>query len=234
LPSIHGIANSAGPALAGQVAPGEIISLYGENIGPVKPAIADLSQGQAPTSLSGVQVLVDGNPAPLLYAQSDQINAIVPFGANATTRIVVNKEGTSSNEAQLGVAAARPEVFQIPGGLSAALNQDGTVNSRSNPAERGSIVTVFGTGFGPLTPRPSDGVVLTGVVPALQQTVQVLYVPDRLALSNWQYMEVTYAGPAPTLVAGVMQVNFRLPTRSGTLRLIVNGWPSATFELWLK
>jgi uncharacterized protein (TIGR03437 family) len=89
----------------------------------------------------------------------------------------------------------------------------------------GSVVSVFGTGFGGLYPSPKDGQVLTGTLPVLDTIVQVLY--------QGLPLEVTYVGQAPTLVAGVTQVNFRLPTFTGTstpvFQFLVDGWPSGDF-----
>jgi uncharacterized protein (TIGR03437 family) len=231
-PSMYAAVGAAGTAVTGQVAPGELISLYGANIGPASPATANLRSGRAPTELGGVQVLVDGTPAPLLYAQSDQINAIVPFGlSNPVTHIAVSNSGAKSNEATLGVVTAQPDAFKRNAKLwAAALNQDGSVNSAANHAKLGSIVSVFATGFGGMTPEPPDGQLITGTLPMLVAPVQVLF--------QGQPLEVTYAGPAPTLVAGVTQVNFRLPTFTGTseaaFQFVVGGWPGGTFVVLVK
>ena len=181
-PNMYAVVGAAGTSVTGQVAQGELISLYGANLGPAIPATADLRSGQAPTQLGGVQVLVNGTPAPLLYAQSDQINAIVPFGiapsgvANPTTHIVVSNSVAKSNEAVLGVVAAQPDAFKLNAKLwAAALNQDGSINSAANHAKLGSLVSVFATGFGGMTPEPRDGQLITGTLPKLAAPVQVLY-----------------------------------------------------------
>jgi hypothetical protein len=113
-PSLYAVTSAAGNAAAGQIAPGEIIALYGAGIGPAAPASADFSSGQAPTQLGGVQVLMDGTPVPLLYAQNDQINAIAPFGlTNPTTHIVVRNNGPGSNGAVFGVVPAQPRCLPL-------------------------------------------------------------------------------------------------------------------------
>ena len=66
--------------------------------------------------------------------------------------------------------------------------------SPTNRAAPGSIVSVFGTGFGTLVPQPSDGSLLSGQLPVLQQTIDV-FGPG--------FVTVLYAGPAPSQVAGV-------------------------------
>ena len=236
-PSVFGVTNSASFDANGQVSSGEIISITGLNLGPATAITASLSPGQQmlPSSLGGAQVLFDGVAAPLLYVSSTQINAIVPFGIGdrQETTMVVKNAGGSSNQAQLGVVSAVPGVFvtgsayqNLP--VAAALNQDGSINSQSNRAAPGSIVSVFATGFGALTPQPQDGSLLIGSLPALQQTVGV-FTSD--------IASVLYAGPAPGQVAGAMQVNFQLPenlSQTPTILLFAGPWPASYFTVWVS
>ncbi len=204
-PSVYGVTSSAGVSATGQVSPGELISLYGAEIGPAAPVAASLIGGAFPKGLAGAQVLVNGKSAPIIYASADQINGIVPFGIDpaAPLDLVVTNGAATSNHASLLPMDAIPEAFkENASGQAAALNQDGSRNDRK-PAAPGSIVQVFGTGFGAMHPQPADGAILSGTLPALALPVQVLY--------NGQPLHVTYAGPAPSLVAGAIQVNFRLP-----------------------
>jgi uncharacterized protein (TIGR03437 family) len=224
IPSIYGITNSAGGATTGQIAPLELITIYGANIGPATPVTADLSSGAAPTKLGGVQVLLNGAPLSLLYAQSDQINAVAPADISSTFTIVLNNSGTNSNEAVLEYLPASPEAF--PGGPSmasaAALNQDSTVNSSANPAQPGTIVSVYGTGFGQFSTNVPVQVYFIGTgiegIPTVNES-----------------LEVTYAGQAPGLVPGVAQINFRLPATLGPyspqFQFDVGGWLSPIFSL---
>ncbi len=219
-PSLYAVTSNAGHTAAGQVTYGELITLYGANLGPAQPAVADLSSGQAPQQLAAVRVLVNGIPAPILYAQSDQVNAIMSFDTSrqSAVTLVVNNSGADSTPALLGVVDAAPEAYAV-------LNQDQTLNGPANPAAPGSIVSVFATGFGLLVPKPADGSVLAGTLPSLYWPVEVLY--------NGRPLEVTYAGPAPFLVAGVVQVNFRLPVSSAEtlFQLDVAGWTSSNFAV---
>jgi uncharacterized protein (TIGR03437 family) len=129
----------------------------------------------------------------------------------------------------MGVVAAAPEAFKTGALQAAALNEDGTVNSENNPAKPGSIISVFGTGFGMLVPAPGDGQILSGMLPLLVEPVQVnLDLP-----LEGQPLEITYAGPAPQLVAGAIQVNFRLPkdlvAPMPQFSFTVGGWTSGAF-----
>jgi uncharacterized protein (TIGR03437 family) len=236
-PSIFGVANSASMTANGQVSPGEIISITGVGLGPTIPVAARLIGGQQTiaSQLGGVQVFFDGVAAPLLYASSTQINAIVPFGTagRQETRMVISNVGLTSNEARLGVVSAIPAIFltqavyqHLP--VAAALNEDGTINSPINRAAPGSIVSIFGTGFGALAPLPPDGTLLSKSLPALQEDINV-FGPG--------FIEVLYGGPAPGQVAGAIQINFRLPdnlTATPTILLFAGGWPAAYFTVWVS
>jgi uncharacterized protein (TIGR03437 family) len=91
-------------------------------------------------------------------------------------------------------------------GQAAALNQDGTVNSKSKPAELGTVVSLFATGGGPLVSQPEDGRILHEAVP-LRNAVYP-------AIRGYTYtipLAATFAGSAAGLIAGVNQINVRLP-----------------------
>jgi uncharacterized protein (TIGR03437 family) len=104
-------------------------------------------------------------------------------------------------------------IFMVDGRHAAALNQDGTYNSDANPAAPGSIVTVYATGLGPITPSQPDGSLIGNPLPTNTFTfgVEAIYtvgIPFEIEVDV--PFEVEYAGPAPTLVAGVSQINFRV------------------------
>jgi hypothetical protein len=86
---IFGIANAAYGPLLGRIVPGELISIYGPHIGPAKPVTAVASSGFLPTSLAGVQVLVNGVAVPLLYVSDSQINAVAPQAASPNSSVTV-------------------------------------------------------------------------------------------------------------------------------------------------
>jgi uncharacterized protein (TIGR03437 family) len=203
-PSLLAVANSAGGASLTTVAPHELISLYGVGIGPATPLNGQVVNGVFTTSLGGYQVLFDGVAAPLLYATAGQINAVVParVGSDATTTIqIVTPTGTVDGPTAF-VAMTEPAVFSnSQTGLAAALNQDGSVNSPANPAYPGSIVTVFAAGAG--YDYFGDGeVVPIGIYSASEPV---------LAVCGLLSLETDFAGSAPGLVAGVMQIDFRVP-----------------------
>jgi uncharacterized protein (TIGR03437 family) len=197
---ILGVANAAGGDLAGRVAPGELISLYGLNLGPSAPATATFNaSGFLPTTLAGVQVTIGGTPAPLLYVSATQINAVVPFELVnlASAPLVVTGNETALPDFHLAVDQAIPAVFQ------GALNQDGTVNSTANPAKAGSIVSIWATGVGWF------GGAIDGQMATAAQDFHCCFVQE---FYQNQLVVPAYAGAAPGLVAGVVQVNFQVTT----------------------
>ena len=206
--SLIGVENSAGIQVSSNVAPYELVSFFGVGLGPTNALGAKVVNGAVTTSLGGVKVLFNNVAAPLLYVGPNQINAIVPSSVvteETTTVQIVTPKGTLAGPT-LSVVPSEPEVFQTAG-AAVALNQDGSLNSASNPATGGSIVTVWATGGGIYQQDAPDGVVIGSYYyPALP--VSVL---NSNSGSGTDSLAVLYAGQAPATVAGVFQVNFQLP-----------------------
>jgi uncharacterized protein (TIGR03437 family) len=110
-----------------------------------------------------VQVLFDGQPAPVLYVQSRQINAVAPVELNGqaqTTITVVYNQVTIGSIQAMVEQDGVPGIFRIQPDVSSqafAINADGTLNGPANPADRGSNVSLLGTGFGGTDPPCSTG-----------------------------------------------------------------------------
>ena len=112
------------------------------------------------------------------------------------------------------VVPSMPQVFiGSQPGFAAAVNQDGTTNSASNPAPLGSIVTIWATGLGP--EAGTDGTI--NQRPSTIRGVAIVTTNESL--------EVLYAGDAPGSVLGLSQINFRLP------QSLLSGARSVTFTL---
>jgi uncharacterized protein (TIGR03437 family) len=84
------------------------------------------------------------------------------------------------------------------------VNQNGTINSASAPAPRGSIVTLYLTGEGQTSPPGFDGKVTSAILPKPLAPVTVTIGGVSAA--------VQYAGEAPGLVSGVLQINATVPS----------------------
>jgi uncharacterized protein (TIGR03437 family) len=205
----------AGDLLPTEIAPGEIVSLFGMNLGPETAAAYRLDPaGRVATQLAGVRVLFDGIPAPLLYVSSRQINMIVPASVRGRKRVMVRVQSGAGASQMFPayVADSAPGFFTLDGsgtGAAAALNQDGTVNSPANPARRGEVITLFGTG-GLWDPGAQDGQINPLAARPLSMDFEVW------GLSPSRPAEVLFSGPAPGQVAGVFQLNIRIPADAWT------------------
>jgi uncharacterized protein (TIGR03437 family) len=203
---------SAASYLAGAISPGEIVTLFGSGLGPENGAGLTLgSNGLVTKFLTGTRVLFDGEPAAMIFAQDGQVNAVAPYAVEGRSSVQVQLEaqGQKSNVIAAQVVQAAPGIFTLDSsgsGQAAALNQDGSLNSAANPAGRGSIVVFFATGAGQTEPPGVDGKPASPPLPA-----PVLPVAVEVAGLN---AEILYAGGAPGLVAGVVQVNARIPEQA--------------------
>jgi uncharacterized protein (TIGR03437 family) len=200
---IGGIANAAAGEVSGRVSPGEVISIFGFEVGPATPVKATPgSNGLFPTSLGGVEVLLNGAAIPLLYVSATQINAEIPapLSDSDTVLQIVNNAGTLP-DFRVSVDASIFGIFLKADGSIAALNQDGTVNSSSNPAPGGSIVTIWATGFG-----NADGPLVGAVATTADNWCSMCEISV-----NDVSETVAYGGTAPGLIDGIMQINFMIP-----------------------
>jgi uncharacterized protein (TIGR03437 family) len=166
------VVNAASLA-AGPIAPGEIITVFGSGF-----------------SATQTQLLFDGTAATLFYTSGTQINALAPatLSANSISRMSVVVNGTTLAESPTPVASAAPGIFTTASGTgqAAAINYpEGSMNSASNPAPRGTIVSFYATGQG-----TSSGTVT-------------------LTVGGYQ-AQLLYAGPAPGF-PGLMQINAQIP-----------------------
>jgi uncharacterized protein (TIGR03437 family) len=199
------IANAASVTIS-PLAPGLILSIYGQSLGPLDPVGARLdSFGRVATSLGEVEIFFDGVPGPVLLAGSFQVNVQVPYEVAGKDETVIRLvyRGIPSNALTLPVVQAAPGIFTHLGlSEAAALNQDTSINSRDNPAERGTILSVFVTGCGQTLPPSTTG----ELARALASHTQAIDV--RIA---GRPVTALYAGPAPGL-SGVTQINVRVPS----------------------
>ena len=214
--------NAATQIAAYEMAPGEIVSFFGAGIGPNVGAVAspDPMAGY-PTSLAGVQVLFDGIPGPVFYAQSGQVNAQAPFelSGQSTTNVTLTYHGSTFGPIPMELRFADPGLFRAQPGVSAqalALNSDGTRNSSSNPASRGSVVTLFGNGFGPTVPACA-----TGAASGSSSATQTTLIPNvrPVILGGGP---VQSAGGVPGLACGIIQIQMQIPTTAQIGALIMN------------
>jgi len=170
---------SAASFVGGVISPGEIVTIFGENFE------------------QGMHVLFDRVPAIPLYVTPTQMSVTVPYAISGAPTVEVIVEASLERRSvpvSILVWPARPALFTAAStgkGQGAILNQDGSVNSVGNPAAKGSIVVLYGTGGGPLNGT-------------------LLELPVKVYIDGID-CEILYAGAAPGLVQGAVQVNVRVP-----------------------
>jgi uncharacterized protein (TIGR03437 family) len=211
---------SAGSYAPGGVVPGELITIFGNTLGPASLVSFTLNGNLVPAVLANTRVLFDGVPAPIVYTRTDQLSAIVPWGVatKPSVRVAVEFLGVQSPPYQLTVLPAKPAIFTanaLGSGPGAILNENGSLNRAAEPAAKGSVIVVYATGGGTMNPAGQDGRVAAGVS---RLDLPVTATVGGLAA------EVLYAGNAPGLVEGVMQINLRLNsnTPSGEQPVVIN------------
>ncbi|HLI82742.1 MAG TPA: hypothetical protein VKV17_02430 [Bryobacteraceae bacterium] len=220
-PAIGTILNAAS-GTPGGLSPGGIISIHGFGFsGPSQTGGGVLLRRQVsstvPTEIGGVELLINGQPAPLLDAGPWQVNAIVPYevaGKNTATAQLIDV--APSPVWSIPIVQAAPGIFtrdSTGAGEAAVLNQDNSVNGPSNPAARGSVIQIFATGIpvqgavtGSITPGP-----LNNATPAVS-----VFAGGASEASGGIPADVLYAGPAPGEVAGLVQINAVIPANAPT------------------
>jgi uncharacterized protein (TIGR03437 family) len=210
----------------GVVAPGDQLSLLGANLGPTPGVRADATT-TLPTSLAQTSVTFDGVAAPLFYVSGGYVAVQAPttLTPGVSTSIRVTSTSGTSSTVSLPVVPANPGLFTVEAGgvgQARAVNQDGTQNGDGSitgsdtPAPRGSVIQLFASGLGAVSPAIPQG------APAPSAPLSTVTLPVTATIAN-QPATVMYAGAAPGQI-GVYQVNVLGPTvvPSGTVRVILS------------
>ena len=171
----------------------------------------------APTSLDGVTVTIGGQPAYIDYISGNQINAQVPYSvAPGQQQLTVKTAaGAALVAATVTVNALQPGMFAPPSlkvggnqyvgalfsdGATYALPPGAVSGIASRRANPGDIVTLYGVGFGPVTPN----------IPAGQVVQQSNSLPSFQISIAGTPATVMYAGLAPDAI-GLYQFNVVIP-----------------------
>ena len=160
-------------------APGGLIAIFGTGLG---------------RSGSTTTLTLGGQPAPVIFATPFQLNAQVPFGLKPGSYVLSANSVYGSFEQQVEIRELAPALFKLDAQRGAIVNQDGTINSSTNPARRGQVVLVFGTGFGEVLKQGNLSVTAKPV------TAQI----------NGVDVPVAFTGLAPGFT-GLYQLNLQLP-----------------------
>jgi uncharacterized protein (TIGR03437 family) len=227
--STNGITNGAS-FQAIPLAGGSLFSIFGSGLA---SQTASASSVPFSRSLDGVTVqFVNGSTtidAPISYIQpgsgsSSQINAQVPWGlvtpgTTATVNLVVSNNGANSASTPITIAPFSPGIFGYNGPSGtlgiAYTYQDGAFAWPANtvagltthPAAPGSLVIVYATGLGAVTPAIDDGAA-PGTVLTQVNTPPVVMIGGVTA-------PVVFAGLQPQF-PGVYQLNITIPNNAPT------------------
>jgi uncharacterized protein (TIGR03437 family) len=212
LPSVTAVVNG-GSFLSGPVSPGEVITLFGANLGPSGQTFnAQVASGKLTTTLGGVQVLVNDFPAPMLYVSATQVSAVVPYeiATNARANIWLSYQGQTSNIVTLPIAATAPGILtqNSSGSGPAGYNANFSLNGPNNPAPKGGYIVLYLTGEGQTIPAGVTGTInstpASNPVPAASISV----------LIGGQPANISYAGGVEGVVEGILQLNVQIPANA--------------------
>ena len=197
----------------GVVTPGGLVTVYdipgSPNLGPgtfVQPTQFD-PYGKLPTTLAGVTVRFDGQPGPVFLAWNQQLNVQVPFevAGKKNTVVQVDYFGSTSAPVTVPVAASQPALFTYNGAATAG-NQDGKLNTETNAAARGTVISLYGTGLGKLSYDVQTGVGAPAPPPGFTGG-------NTCTLGGSKSVPVAFAGWTPSAV-GLAQWSFVIPADS--------------------
>ena len=197
--------------IAGHVAPCQLVSFFGTDLGPPAPASAQLApDGKSILkTLSDTRVLFDGEAAPLLFVSSTQINVVVPASVaqRRLTEVQIEYKEQLSDPVILPIGTARPGIFTAPLSTQAIVQHypDNSLNSSTNPAQRGNVIIVFGTSGGATAPACQDASAIPLEARPLQLAVSATVggIPT----------PVIYGGSTPGF-PGLMQFNLQIPAEA--------------------
>jgi len=229
-PNISGVVNAAD--FSSNVAPGGLISVFGNNLSPVNMASSELP---LPTALANSCLSVNGQPVPILFVSPSQANAQMPYEAIGNVTLIFRTPGGTSDNFNLVVQPNAPSVFlsgnagpltNVP---TIVRNDDGLLVTDSHPVHRksGSALVIYLTGLGPTTPAVADG------MPAPANPLSVSITVPTVTLGGVQ-LGLLYSGLAPGMV-GVNQINvsvpFNVPTGTNVPLVISQGSISSSTQV---
>jgi uncharacterized protein (TIGR03118 family) len=196
---------------AGGIGPNTFITIKGTNLAATKRTLvaADIVNNLLPTTVDGVTVTINGQPAFIAYVSPVQINLVTPVELPTSGSVSVVVSNNSLTSATLNVTAqiVAPALF-VNGAYAAAYHGANStivgpttlVPNNSTPATPGETIVLFGTGFGVTTPAAVSGRVVSTAAPLLL-TPAILF--------NNIAGRVVFAG---LIATGVYQFNVVVPS----------------------
>ena len=203
-PKISAVVNAADGKLP--VAPGGLISVYGQQMAPVNLATKEIP---LPTALAESCLTVNGVPVPVLFVSSGQINGQLPFNVDGNAQMTLRTPGGISDNFNFSILPAAPSIFRTgtagpETGLATITRADnGELVTPTNPVHPGDSIVIWATGLGRTFP-PIDA----GLASPSDPLSGAVIIPQ--VLLGGVALEVQYAGLAPGSV-GLYQINAVVP-----------------------
>jgi len=244
------VLNLASYSSGAAVAQGCLAALFGSGLA---DTTSDLASAPLPMATLNREILInDTITAALVAVSPGQINFQVPSGANiGSNSISVRLADTGELLAggTMLVAANSPGFFTLSTngkGQAAARNQDGiTINGPANPAARGSVISLYGTGQGQVSPAVGDGApapsnppASTVAVPTSDAKTCLNMQPSVCVAIGAGFGNIQFSGLAPNY-AGLWQLNVQIPMDSLTgnaipVKVVINGTSSNLFTIAIR
>jgi uncharacterized protein (TIGR03437 family) len=147
----------------------------------------------------------------MIYTSATQVAAVVPYSVSGSTaQVTITYQGQTTAALSVPLASSAPGVFTVDStgkGQAVIVNQNGSINSAAAPAKAGDIISLFVTGEGQTSPSGVDGKPTSAPYPHPVLPVSVIIVSQTISAP-----QLEYAGGAPGEVAGMMQINVRIPS----------------------
>jgi uncharacterized protein (TIGR03118 family) len=181
-PNAASVANAA--QAGGAIAANTYLSIYGNNLAATKRTWTTSDFGAngttLPTSLDGVSVMVNGEPAYICYISPVQINLLTPADlplAGAST-VQVSNAALTGNPVNVTLQAAAPSffMFDAAGHIAATHANNSPIGTAAStpvgtPAAPGELIILYGNGFGVTNPAAVNGHLQAGAAPLVQLPV---------------------------------------------------------------
>lgn len=188
------------------VAPGGLISVFGQQMSPVNIATKEVP---LPTALGESCLTVNGIAVPMLFVSSQQINGQLPFNVDGNAVMTLRTPGGISDNFNFSIQPAAPSIFRSGSagpltGLATVVRADNNqLVTPTNPVHPNDSLVIYATGLGRTTPPIETG------VPAPVEGLSAAIIEPQVTLGGTPLF-VDYAGLVPGQV-GVYQINVRVP-----------------------
>jgi uncharacterized protein (TIGR03437 family) len=189
------------------VAPGGLISIYGQQMSPVNIATQQIP---LPTALGESCLTVNGVAVPMLFVSAQQINGELPANVIGNATMTLRTPGGISDNFYFTILPVAPSIFRTgmagpETGLATIFRDDnGELITPTNPIHPNDVITIYATGMGATSPAVASG------MPATADPLPNTVIAASVTLGGVP-LNVLYAGLVPGEV-GVYQVNASVPS----------------------